>query len=259
MGGEQSRLTLSVLPYGHASQRLADAEAADFYMARCNESKSNLTARRGHIYAAYNYDADYRLKLHHSLEASTIPSILLRDLGHTEIAVLYPSADGGMPHTRPQNIICIPYSHTPPSHTTIMHELWHIHQRRYPAKWESALNAALGYRPWPAATLPDELERQRRYNPDTITTPFWIWRDTWVPVPVFQNITAQTLTNTRTWFYNVKTGRISHEIPPEMLLRELPASAATYEHPYETAAYILSEPATRNSALASRLIELLGK
>jgi hypothetical protein len=57
---------------------------------------------------------------------------------NTEIVTMHPTAEAGLPHTRPPNIICIP-AYYPDEHLpkTLAHEFIHIDQRRRLYKWNS--------------------------------------------------------------------------------------------------------------------------
>lgn len=260
MGAKPSTLEFNILTSGYARARLAAAEGADFYRGSCADSRPNTAARRSHVYEAYAYPMDYQIVLEATFAAakSRLPKRLLTDVGPVDVVVMYPSADGGMPHTRPDCLICLPYQATMPSAETIEHELWHIHQRYYPAFWATALKAAWDFEPWTGPTLPRELEDNRRYNPDTIATPLWCWRGIWVPIPIFKYPSAPDLGSTATWFYNVKTGLISHTVPPDFAAFFGEGQpAAVLEHPYETAAYMLAGGAKASEA-ARRLQEYMG-
>lgn len=255
-----STLEMNVLTHAHAKYNLALAEQLDFYRASCADSRPNAASRRAHVYEAYAYSMDYQIVLRTTLTEAMkrLPRRLLTELGQVEIAVMYPSADGGMPHTRPASMICFPFSGVMPSADTIEHELWHVHQRQYPAVWADILARAWDFKPW-SGTLPKKLEDARRYNPDTIATPFWIWRGTWVPIPVFKYPSSPELGTTVTWFYNVGTGVTSHDVPVDVAAffgeRQ---QAAVLEHPYETAAYMLSSHAINPSEAERMLRQVLG-
>ena len=261
MGAKPSTLEINILSHGYARARLAAAEGADFYRGSCADSRPNAAARRAHVYESYAYSMDYQIVLDATCSAAKkyLPQRLLTDLGAVDIIVMYPSADGGMPHTRPDCLICLPYQATMPSAETLEHELWHIHQRMYPTYWATALKAAWSYEPW-TGSIPRHLEENRRYNPDTIATPLWCWRGTWVPVPVFRYPSAPELGAAVTWFYNVKTGVTHHEVPADVAAffgERQPA--AVLEHPYETAAYILAGGSqSASSEAARRLREYMG-
>jgi hypothetical protein len=244
MGANQSiqKLDFSIVPHGQAISDLIYAEQIDLYRRECQEDKLNAISRRGQQYSPYNYPTDYLLVLRETLNASLkyLPNKLIQELQNVNIIILYPSADGGMPHTRPNDIICFPYRADIPSLETITHELWHIHQRKYPTFWQTFFINNWHFEEWDG-DLPAELEKHRRINPDTLATQNWIWQSKWVPVPVFIDASKPSLVDSKIWYHNVITGRTEHGVPEEVYEffgRKM--ESAAYEHPYEMAAYMLS-------------------
>jgi len=245
MGANQSRHTIPLefilLNKEDGQTALMNAEKGDSYRFLCSKHKANLIARRDQQYEAYGAPTDYTIVIEETLKASVkyLPRKLQDEIGGVNVVILYPSADGGMPHTRPQSTICFPFKNVYPEVETITHELWHIHQRMYPEFWQRLLKSQWDFEPVDVE-LPDVLERQRRFNPDTLKTQNWIWRNTWIPVPVLQNITQPTLGDCKIWFYNVKTKLVDHDIPADVKNFFGNMNMAAFEHPYEMAAYMLS-------------------
>lgn len=233
-----------------AQNLLAIAEKKDFYLEECYDDSSNSFARRNFTYSA-NSISEIEMKLLKSLHI-TLPK-KLSDLGDVNIIHVMPSADGGMPHTRPNKIICFPNLYITP--TTLLHELWHVHQREFQEEWLHIFKQ-MEWRIW-TGTLPDKLEKNRRYNPDTIDHPLWIFKNIWIPVPIFLNITNPDLKNTEVWFYNVN-GYHTRMIPDEFSDYTNLDNIA-FEHPREITAYMLAEPAKFSSSNAfKKLISILG-
>ena len=245
MGANQSRhttsLELNLLTKEKAQLILMNAERDDSYRFLCNKHKANLLARRDQQYEAYGAPVDYTIVIEETLNASKrfLPRKLQDEIGDVNVIILYPSADGGMPHTRPNNTICLPFKNEFPDVETITHELWHVHQRMYPEFWKKLLKSQWDFEPIDIE-LPFLLEKQRRLNPDTIKTQNWIWRKKWIPVPILQNVTQPTLSDCKIWFYNIETELIDHDIPNEIKEYFGNMNMAAYEHPYEMAAYMLS-------------------
>jgi hypothetical protein len=168
-----------------------------------------------------------------------------------------PSADGGMPHTRPDHIICYPDITSTFSVHTLIHELWHVHQRLYPTEW-GTIFSKMGWEPW-NQPLPSQLDAARRLNPDTIDSPLWCYQKTWIPVPIFRDITQPKMTEVDIWFYHVSLKYHVKSVPKEMqkVYGDLPWSA--YEHPRELAAYLLSDPDRYGQSVGFyELITLIG-
>jgi hypothetical protein len=89
---------------------LQEAESIDFYLEECYRSKSNAKSRL-HLQYQPNQIAYRDLKFFEVvLENATarIPFRLMKDLREVKFIQLMPSADGGMPHTRPGSLICYP-------------------------------------------------------------------------------------------------------------------------------------------------------
>jgi hypothetical protein len=226
---------------GTAQQALVAAEASDHYRSRCAADPLNASAREGQMYFAARMGAEEHTRLTEQLHTLTpYLSNELKRLGTVDVVYLMPSADGGMPHTRPQAVICLPLRASPLTLETLSHELWHIHQRRHRDKWHSFLQEQWNFVPFRGA-LPDKLRNALRLNPDTLEAPLWVWQDEWVPVCIFTHPRSPTFQDTAVWYYNTKRGYYVTEAPKaylETFGRTLPSAA--YEHPYELAAYMLS-------------------
>lgn len=243
MGQTSSSITFQIQHDPIQAQRLLDeAEQKDFYVEECREDPANALARKEALYRATAMTPREHKFFEVVIENTKdkIPRRLERELGTIHIVQLHPSAEGGMPHTRPDAIICYPDISTSFSVSTLLHELWHIHQRQYSAWWNQIFRK-FGWEPW-AGDLPLPLEAQRRFNPDTLDSPLWCFRRTWVPVPIFQDVAHPKVTEVSIWFYHVSLKYHVKQIPKEMETEyhSLPLSA--YEHPREMTAYLLSDP-----------------
>jgi hypothetical protein len=94
------------------------------------------------------------------------------------------------------------------------------------------------------------------YNPEA---PLWIFDETWVPVPVFRDISRPNVADVEIWFYNPQKQYHSKTVPSEIssYYPNLPHSA--YEHPRELSAYMLSEPEKYEDSKGFKdLIETIG-
>ena len=108
--------------------------------------------------------------------------------------------------------------------------------------------------------LPEQLESARRYNPDTLDCPLWIFDSQWIPVPIFKDITKPNVADIEIWFYNPEKQYHIKRVPSELetYFPNLPPNA--YEHPREMTAYMLSEPDKyRESQGFRHLIESIGQ
>ena len=239
---------------------LNEAEQNDFYLEECHDDRANSIARRNLTSSSNSVslrDINYANNFLYGIK-SNLPIRLLNDLKEIKIIQLMPSADGGMPHTRPNNIICYPDISQLFSKTTLIHELWHIHQRNFKDVWFKTFKR-LGWIMWDGK-LPDELENARRYNPDTIDCPLWVFDNEWVPIPIFKNISQPNVADVEIWFYNIKKHYHIKRVPESILsyFPNLPSTA--YEHPRELTAYMLSEPEKyKESSGFKHLIESIGE
>ena len=242
-----------------AENRLNQAEKQDSYMEECLDQTLNTIARKKTSYHPNRMSIhDYQSAIAYLESAKELlPKRLRSDLSAVHILQLMPTADDGMPHTRPGDIICYPDLSQLFSLTTLKHELWHIHQRKYQDLWLKVF-AALGWKPW-SGSLPAKLEEYRRYNPDTIDAPHWVFRDTWVPVPVFRDITHPRVSDIDIWFYHVTENYHTKNVPTELSMYFPHLPAVAYEHPREITAYILAEPDKHSYSRAFQdLIQQIG-
>jgi hypothetical protein len=240
-------IPIRVVQKEEALQLLAKAEEIDNYQVECYEDRCNSYARRNFSYAPNTVSSvEYYNNMFTSF-VSRVPQ-QLRDVGELRILLLMPSADGGMPHTRPPNLICYP-GHLSASVSTFVHELCHVHQRKFPMMW-NIIFTTLGWSVW-NGSLPPALDSCRRYNPDTIDRPLWINGD-WVPIPVFRDVMKPVLGEVDIWFYNAKKQYHVRTVPDEIEIEGLPHSA--YEHPREITAYIIGEPEKYKHTMTYQLI-----
>ena len=255
----QSSLKFVIVEQKSDAQRLLNkAEQLDFYVEECNDDLANFKARKELNYSANTVSMNIS-SFKHVLEQSKaqLPRRLLSDLGNVYLVQLMPSADGGMPHTRPGSIICYASETILYQITTLIHELWHIHQRTFKKMWTDVFHR-LEWSEW-HGKLPTSLAANRRYNPDTIDSPLWIFRKRWVPLPIFKDPSRPLIQEVDIWFYDVVLEYHIKSVPAEMMIAypDLPPSA--YEHPRELTAYMLAEPTKyQNSPAFKELIILIG-
>lgn len=241
--------SLHVLPYAEARAALHEAEQRDQYRLKCHTDRLNAISRTGQSYNAAKQSDTERERCEAHIRGLPLPPVF-NALGPVSVVYLMPTADGGMPHTRPPRVICLPMSPSPVSAETMQHELWHIHQRVFPARWHTFLRERWDFVPF-NGNLPEKLSGALRHNPDTLEQPLWVWRGEWVPVCLFTNPTTPSLNDTAVWFYNTKRGMYITTVPAEMAhffgsRGTLPPVA--YEHPYELAAYLLASGGERSTA-----------
>jgi hypothetical protein len=218
---------------------LVSADQQDNYRTACTQDRANILSRETMNYSANRLSLAEADVLTERIQTFTIPEPL-HTLNPTVVALM-PSADGGMPHTRAPNIICLPQSAAALTNETFVHELWHLHQRSHYSTWTRFFREKWNFVPF-EGKLPPHLKGVVRFNPDTMQDPLWIWNQEWVPICVFLNPVTPSLKYTSIWFYNVKS-RIHWRQPPRELAAFFSSSLtpSAYEHPCETAAYMLAD------------------
>ena len=237
-------ITFHIVGNKTEAQRLLDnAEKKDFYLAEYKDDLANSRSRSASTYIAremtpYHYKL-FEVVIDHVKKV--LPKRLQHELSTVHLIQLDSSAEGGMPHTRPDSVICYPDITQTFSRATLLHELWHVHQRQHEAWWRFVFSR-LGWKPWNDGLLPIRMEAHRRFNPDTIDTPLWCYQQTWVPVPVFRDISQPKVNEVVIWFYHVSLKYHVKSPPKELeeMYHGLPIHA--YEHPRELMAYLLSDP-----------------
>lgn len=266
MGQSRSRLSFRILRDAEEAQRALDAaEAEDFYWEECQEDPLNRLARPAGYRAAEMTDDEVRFFEVLLAGAEEVIPARLRELGEVRIVALAEGleggryagryAEGGMPHTRPGSLIVYPDIWSSFQASTLVHELWHIHQRLH-ADWWRDVFQALEWQPWDGE-LPVMLERARRLNPDTVDAPLWVYQRTWVPVPVFRDVVRPVLGEADIWFYHVSL-KYHVKTPPRAFAAWDGLPMAAYEHPRELLAWVLSDPRRVSLETVERVRAVMG-
>ena len=217
---------------------LAAAERIDGYRRACRLNRMNSSAREGQ-----GYELSSISKRATTFLSDGIASLPL--LAGMEIAILNSEADGGLPHTRPPKLICLPENlcaEEPISkrlRTTLLHEAIHISQRQDPTLWEKFCRRE-GWTPVPREKIPEEIVARCRINPDTISKPFWAWELYYVPLPLFIPYGDPGLSKTKIEWFDLRTGATLHNFPKNFE-KKYGRKFDQPEHPYEIYAEIFSE------------------
>jgi hypothetical protein len=195
--------------------QLRQAESLDNFFAKVQQNPVNRRARESLSYLpVQNYTEPW--------------------LGNTEIVTMNPTAEAGMPHTRPPNIICMPqwFPETKRAET-LAHEYVHIHQRQNTDRWNKYFQKE-GWSRIDPYELPERFVNRCRMNPDTVDQPFWSWKDRYVPLPLFEREDKPQLRQVVVQWYDRETGVRQPDAPRSFL--EVYGSAPQPEHPRELAA-----------------------
>ena len=240
--------------------RIADDE--DQYIEQVHQSRANAVARQEMTYAANRLSARDAEALEERIQSflPSLPPKFQEDRIRPIVISLMPSADGGMPHTRSPNLVCLPFTSNPLSLETFVHELWHIHQRQHTGKWNQFYQEKWLFKPFDQRDLPEQIQDVVRMNPDTLKQPLWIWNGEWVPMCVFLNPMSPSFKDTAVWFYNVKS-RIHYKNTPKAFGAFFSESLPTYayEHPNEISAYMLGNKSPPSCQAYNILIHHLGE
>ena len=202
------------------------SEKLDSFQKKVSENDSNRLARKG-----FNYKEEYNSYY------STIQKFLQKYSIFDSIKVvqLHPSAENNYPHTRPENVICIPNTASFPAlEKTLFHEAVHIHQRRNKELWKSFL----AKEKWtPYDSVPGRWLEKCRMNPDTIMEQFWCYDNRYVPLPMFVNTYNPVFDQIKVMWYDISTGILEHN-PSESFIKKYGNNRQS-EHPYEIYAVIM--------------------
>jgi hypothetical protein len=199
---------------------LQEAETLDSFFSKVNRSAANLLARYGNSYVPMK---------------DPVPWIL-----NTKIVEMHPSAESGLPHTRPPNLICMPLYF--PEHRykeTLIHELIHIDQRRRKPLWDAKFMKE-GWSPLDESLIPERWYNQCRLNPDTIDSRFWAFEKQHVPLPLFERADKPDLRQVRVFWWDMETGIRQLEAPRRFQERYGPVPSQP-EHPRELSAVELAK------------------
>ena len=201
--------------------KLLEAESEDHFFRRVREDPVNALARQHLSYAA--------------MRETTTPYLL-----NTEIVTMHPTAEAGLPHTRPPNLICVPIYY-PESNmkTMLQHEFIHIDQRRRRYKWDIYFERS-GWSPVNEDEVPERWLSRCRMNPDTIDQRFWAWKGRHVPLPLYERTDKPDLRHVIVQWWDRQTGIKQNEAPRSFLER-YGTQPSQPEHPRELAAVELAD------------------
>lgn len=202
-------------------EKLQEAETYDHYFRQIRADPLNTKARQHLFYTA--------------MSKTTTPYLL-----NTEIVTMHPTAEAGMPHTRPPNLICVPiYYPEERMKETLPHELIHIDQRRRRIKWNSYFERE-GWSHLPTEEVPARWLSRCRMNPDTIDERFWAFKNRYVPLPLYEREDKPDLRQVVVQWWDRETGIRQNEAP--RLFQERYGSMPSQpEHPRELTAVELSK------------------
>jgi len=214
-----------------ALQALVAAERIDGYMLAVSKNRYNRKARFGKNYMPTFDVVDMVIP-------SPDPS---QPWPSGQVLWMEPSADGGLPHTRPPYYICMPKTYPEDKlQNTLLHERIHVSQRMYPNEWIDMIKNAWGMTVW-NDTLPSNIEDRRRLNPDILMAPHFAWKNEYVPCSIFVDLTDPSLNKIQLVWYHIPTRTIRTDVNTIPGWKDFFGIIPHGEHPYEIAAYLLSD------------------
>jgi hypothetical protein len=228
-------------------QALFRAEQVDQYRKRVDESPINRLARLGQNYMPIPFSIDRIVPLTDMSEPWPSGQVIWMD----------PTADSGLPHTRPPNFICISKDFPQADlANTLLHERVHVSQRLHPTVWLKLFEEPWHFKPW-SGSIPTDIESRLRINPDLLEAPLFIWKDMWVPLALFKSTTNPKLNEVDIVWWDAKSRTLLRSPPPGWVdfFGHIPGG----EHPYEIIAYLVSANPKQNpayNAIKSRLASL---
>lgn len=240
-----SNLSIFVCDSQNGVRILDESEKIDKYRTRCLKSRSNNIARARLNYSPIPSSKEelQNIETHLTSYITNLPKVLQDNLNTVKIIIMMPSADGCMPHTRANGVVCLPLTLRATAFTTFLHELWHCHQKTHNKDWLNFYELSWDMKPWnESETLPVELADQVRINPDTCEMGPMIWRNRWVALPIFLSPTAPELGQCSIWWWDNVEKKVRHSAPVEWaaFFTCEGLSQMAYEHPNEISAYYLS-------------------
>jgi len=159
--------------------------------------------------------------------------------GPIQLVYLHPSSDSGLPHTRGKTGIAMPiFLQWEPSEKTMQHELVHLSQKQFEGKWFSFYERVWKFRratEEELLSIPLRWRARRRINPDTLGSPYMVWRDRYIALSVFTSEEKPDLRFCKRGFWDLKMTQWTWEEPPGWV--DLFARGFNDEHPNEIAAH----------------------
>lgn len=170
--------------------------------------------------------------------------------GPLQIVYLDPRSDAGLPHTRGNTGIALPvFLLWHPDEKTIRHELVHLSQKQYKSRWWNWYKDKWSFRIASQdefMAIPEKWRSRRRINPDTLGSPYTVWKDRYIPLSVFSSDVKPDLRFCKRGFWDLKMSQWTWEEPPGWI--QMFGSGFNDEHPNEIAAHWIDGSAGEKKA-----------
>jgi hypothetical protein len=170
--------------------------------------------------------------------------------GPLKILYLDGRSDSGFPHTRGLSGIALPvFLLWNPNPNTIQHEIVHLSQKQFKARWYKFYEDEWKFRVAKGEefmAIPERWRSRRRINPDTLGTPYMIWKDRYIPLSVFISDVSPDLKACRRGFWDLQMSQWTWEPPSGWA--EAFGTGFNDEHPNEIAAHWIDGSAGKERA-----------
>ena len=87
-----------------------------------------------------------------------------------------------------------------------------------------------------------------RYNPDTIYSQYWCFKNRYIPLPIFINLNSPKMDGTKVMYYDLETGSLEHDMPEIM---KQYSNNRQSEHPFEIYAVMLEKKIKNDNDILS--------
>ena len=158
-------------------------------------------------------------------------------------------SDAGLPHTRGLHGIALPVFllwNSDNSEKTIRHELVHLSQKQFPDRWWTLYEQVWHFRKCRSEefmSIPERWRERRRVNPDTLGSPYTVWKDRFIPLSVFLSDTQPDLKACKRGFWDLRFSQWTWDPPPGW--EDTFGNGFNDEHPNEIAAHWIDGSSTR--------------
>jgi len=170
--------------------------------------------------------------------------------GPIQVVFLDGKSDAGLPHTRGKTGIALPvYLLRKPSEKTMRHELVHLSQKQYTARWWKFYESHWNMRPATESEflqIPLKWRSRRRINPDTLKNPYVVWNNRYIALSVFLSETEPDLRFCKRGFWDLTLSQWTWDEPPGWV--DMFGSGFNDEHPNEIAAHWIDGSAGKEKA-----------
>ena len=168
--------------------------------------------------------------------------------GPINILYLDGRSDSGLPHTRGLTGIALPvFLLWNPSDKTIQHEIVNLSQKQYKERWYKFYKDKWDFRVAEVTefmSIPERWRKRRRINPDTLGTPYMVWKNRYIPLTVFVSDISPDLKLCKRGFWDLQMEQWTWDTPSGW--EDMFGTGFNDEHPNEIAAHWIDGTAGKN-------------